>query len=505
MPAQPDDGIVDPGSLMLAKSNSVRIEGFTKSNSVRIEGFTKSNSVIFYTTGIDIEFMPSIELKRKVYDDLLKWKESSRGSTALMINGARRVGKSHVCTLFARTEYKTHIIIDFNNPSPVVIDIFENDSYDLERFFFRLSSFFKVKLHERDTLFVFDEVQMYPKARSLIKYLVADGRYDYIETGSLLSIKNNTKDIIIPSEEKSVNMYPLDFEEFLWAIGEGPTMDIIRYSFERMEPIGEAMHRNIMGTFRTYMIIGGMPQPVLKFIETHDLEKVEESKRGIVDLYRKDIAKFAVNEGSKVRSIFDKIPSQLAKKEKRFMLSSLGPNARIREYDNAFFWLDDAMIVNMCDNVTEPSYGLTMNEDDRRVKCYMGDTGLLITLSLNLDINEDPDIHRRILFDKIGLNEGMFMENIVAQSFRAHGRGLFFYSRSAEKAKDRIEIDFLIRKSDRVCPVEVKSSSFAKHASLDKYMSRFEGRVGQPYILYQNDLMVRDGIVHLPLYMALLL
>ncbi|MFT0898550.1 ATP-binding protein [Candidatus Methanoprimaticola sp. MG2] len=449
--------------------------------------------------------MSGISLKRKVRDRLLEWKERSRGSTALMVNGARRVGKSYTCIEFARTEYASSIIIDFNNMSPVVRDIFENDSYDLDRFFFRISAFYKVKLHERDTVFVFDEVQMYPKARALIKYLVADGRYDYIETGSLLSIRTNVKDIVIPSEEEGIDMFPLDFEEFLWAMGDPATMDVVRDSFDRLAPIGEAFHRNIMGTFRTYMMVGGMPQAVLKFIESRDLNDVERVKRGILDLYRKDIAKFAGGDGPKVRGIFDKIPSQLAKKEKRFVLSALGRNARLREFGDAFFWLYDSMIVNVCANASDPSYGLVMSEDDHRVKCYMGDTGLLVTQSMGLDMNEDPDIQRMILFDRIGLNEGMFMENIVAQAFRSQGIGLFFYSRSGSGSKDRIEIDFLIRRGGKVCPVEVKSSSFARHVSLDKYRARFGERVGQPYILYQNDLMVRDGIVHLPLYMAMLL
>lgn len=449
--------------------------------------------------------MSSVGLRRKIYDKLLDWKKSSQGSTALMINGARRVGKSYICVEFAKTEYKTSIIIDFNNVSPVVLDIFENDSYDLDRFFFRISSFYKVKLHERDTVFVFDEVQMYPKARALIKYLVADGRYDFIETGSLLSIKSNIKGIVIPSEEENLEMFPMDFEEFLWATGDSTTMDVIRDSFDKKLPLGEAYHRNVMVMFRTYMMVGGMPQSVLKFIDTNNLADVEKVKANILDLYRKDIARFSDGNGSKIRGIFDKIPSQLAKKEKKFMLSALGTNARLRDFGEAFFWLYDSMIVNACVNVSDPSYGLTMNEDDRRVKCYMGDTGLLVTQSMGLDTNEDPDLQRMILFDKIGLNEGMFMENMVAQAFRSQGRRLFFYSRSGSETKDRIEIDFLIRREGKVCPVEVKSSSFARHASLDKYLRRFGERAGQPYILYQNDLMVRDGIIHLPLYMAMLL
>lgn len=300
-------------------------------------------------------------------------------------------------------------------------------------------------------------------------------------------------------------MFPLDFEEFLWATGDSTTMDVIRDSFDKKLPLGEAYHRNVMVMFRTYMMVGGMPQSVLKFIDTNNLADVEKVKANILGLYRKDIARFSDGNESKIRRIFDKIPSQLAKKEKKFMLSALGTNARLRDFGEAFFWLYDSMIVNACVNVSDPSYGLTMNEDDRRVKCYMGDTGLLVTQSMGLDTNEDPDLHRMILFDKIGLNEGMFMENIVAQAFRSQGRRLFFYSRSGSETKDRIGIDFLIRREGKVCPVEVKSSSFAKHASLDKYLRRFGERAGQPYILYQNDLMVRDGIIHLPLYMAMLL
>ncbi|MBS9782449.1 MAG: ATP-binding protein [Arcobacter sp.] len=446
-------------------------------------------------------------LKRKLYKKLKEWKENSQGKTAILIDGARRVGKSWLCEEFAKNEYKSYIIIDFGNVPKEIKDIFENDSTNFELFFAKLSAFYSTKLYKRDSLIVFDEVQMYPKARGLIKYLVKDGRFDYIQTGSLLSLKMNVKDIIIPSEERHLQLYPLDFEEFLWALEDEVTVSLIRQSFESLSPLGALLHRKILNQFRQYILVGGMPQVVLEYIKSKDFQKTDEIKRDILSLYRKDVAKFARGYENKVISIFDQIPSQLSKKEKRYKLSSLGKNARLREYENAFLWLEDAMITNTCFNANEPSVALALSSDFNTRKCYMADTGLLISQSfLHSDITQN-ELYKALLFDKLHINEGMFTENVVASMLRVNGHRLFFYSRCDSKNRaNHLEIDFLIVKDNKICPIEVKSSVYKKHSSLDKFNTKFaHHKLGKSYILYQKDLQIKDGILHLPIYMAICL
>ncbi|NLL94908.1 MAG: ATP-binding protein [Thermoplasmatales archaeon] len=450
--------------------------------------------------------MVEFVMKRKAYDKMLRWKEKRKGSTALLIDGARRVGKSHLVSHFGKNEYRSHILIDFNRVDPEVKDIFERDSHDLDEFFFRLATFYKVDLHERESAIIFDEVQQFPKARGLIKYLVEDGRYDYIETGSLLSIKRNIQGIVLPSEEERLALHPMDFEEFLWAMGDKTTMPFLRDRFERLKPSGDAIHRRTMNSFRTYMIVGGMPQAVARFAKTRNLSEVDEIKRGILNLYREDVTRFAKGYEDKVMAVFDRIPAELSKKEKRFNLASLGNGAGTRSHGSAFIWLAEGGVVNRCFNSTDPSFGLAMNLDHATHKCYMADTGLLVSHSIPMRPEDSAELHKSMLFDKLGINEGMFMENIVAQMLRSNGHNLYFYSRRDQKnSKNTMEIDFLVRIGRKVCPVEVKSSNHRKHSSLDKFMQKFKGRVGQPYILYPKDLMVKDGVVHLPIYMAGLL
>ena len=312
-------------------------------------------------------------MKRKIYNKLLNWKKESNGEYALLIDGARRVGKSYIVRQFAEKEYSSYVILDFNLVSKSIKDLFENDLDNLDRFFMYLSNYTGKTLYTRDTLIVFDEVQQYPKARAAIKYLVKDGRYDYIETGSLISIKKNVEGIVIPSEEEHIKMFPMDFEEFLWAMGEEMLMPFIKDCFKSKKPMGQLMHRRAMDYFRLYMIVGGMPQAVEKYVETRDFSKVDKLKRRILDLYRSDISKFAKGYDTKVKSIFEEIPSQLQKHEKKFRLSALKEGARARDYETAFFWLDDAMIINSCYNTTEPNVGLNLNKDTNTMKCYMAD------------------------------------------------------------------------------------------------------------------------------------
>ncbi len=445
-------------------------------------------------------------LKRKIYNKLVEWKNNSQGSTAMMIDGARRVGKSYIAKEFAENEYKSYILIDFGIASKDILDLFENDSSDLNLFFSKLSAFYATSLHTRDSLIIFDEVQQYPHARQIIKYLVADGRYDYLETGSLIRLRKNTKNIIIPSEEEHIELQPLDFEEFLWAMGDDATYPLIRHCFETKKPLGAPLHRKIMNDFRQYILVGGMPQSVLAYIGEKNFEAADIAKRRILRLYREDVAKFADGYEEKVYAVFDNIPGQLSKKEKKYKLSSLGKQARFRTYEDSFIWLNEAMIVNACFNSTDPNIGLALSSDHTTQKCYMADTGLLITHTFKDEKFTDNELYKAILFDKLNINEGMIMENIVSQMLRHNRERLYFYSRSDNlKRENNIEIDFLITKNKKICPIEVKSGNYRSHSSLDKFRKHYSKVIGNSYILYTKDVMVKDGIIHLPLYMAELL
>lgn len=449
-------------------------------------------------------------MKRKIYDKLVEWKKEAKGSYALLIDGARRVGKSYIATLFAKNNYKSYILIDFYKAPAEVKSLFDNYLDNLDDLFMYLSNYYGVTLYERDTLFIFDEVQMYPRARAAIKYLVADGRYDYIETGSLISIRENVKDILIPSEEWHINMYPMDFEEFLWALGNDSLMDFIKECFEKKRPLGELLHRKTMDYFRKYMIVGGMPQAVLEYVKTGDFVKTDIIKRNILNLYRDDIRKHAGKYSLKVESIFDEIPAQLQKHEKKFKITSLDKNAKSRDYDDAFLWLTDAMIVNSCFNTTEPSIGLRLNMDNSTLKLYMADTGLLISHAFDENGIVKEEVYKKILFDKLEFNSGMIVENVVAQMLNASGHKLFFYSNAAKENENRMEIDFLICKSTvtnrhNISPIEVKSGKNYTLISLNKFKNKYSKELDVAYVVHPGDLKVEQEIVYLPLYMTCLL
>ena len=445
-------------------------------------------------------------LRRTVYENLLNWKNNDKGSCAILIAGARRVGKSYIAEQFARNEYKSYILINFSNATNEIKDIFLNETSDLNMFFAKLSALFKVKLYKRNSLFIFDEVQQFPRARELIKFLVADGRYDYIETGSLITLRKNVENIVIPSEEEQIEMFPMTFEEFLWAFEDETTVPFLRECFEKRKPLGQALHRKVMNLFRTYMLVGGMPQAVLSYKEQKNFEASDRIKRRILRLYRDDVTKFAGSQESKVLAIFDGIPSQLSQKEKKYNLSSLGTNARYREYEDAFIWLREAMVVNTCFNSTDPTVGLNLNTERTTQKCYMADTGLLVSHTFSDDSFTDNELYRDILLDKLHVNEGMIVENVVAQELRSHGHRLFFFSRADScNRENNIEIDFLIRKKRKICPIEVKSSSYQRHTSIDKFYRKYSDTLGQAYILYTKDIMEKDGILYLPVYMTMFL
>lgn len=450
-------------------------------------------------------------MKRKIYEKLLDWKRKEAGRTALLIDGARRVGKSYIAKEFAEAEYKSHILIDFNRAPKEVVDLFDHYLNDLDTLFMYLSNFYGTKLYERETLIILDEVQLCPRARSAIKYLVADGRYDYLETGSLMTIKKNVKDILIPSEEEHVKMYPLDFEEFLWAFDNDMLMLFIRNCYEKKQPMGQALHRKAMDYFRQYMIVGGMPQAVERYVQTHDFDSVDRVKRSILELYRADIVKHAEGYEMKVEQIFDDIPAQLQKHDKKFKLSSLKKEARFRDYEDAMFWLSDAMIMNVCYNSTAPSIGLKLNMERMTLKCYMADTGLLISHAFDENGIVSEEIYKKLLFDKLEVNKGMIVENIVAQMLVASGHKLYFYANaSRDDVTERMEIDFLIAKSKisnrhNISPIEVKSSKNYTLRSLQKFKAKFDEQTHIPYVIHPGDYKEENGIVYLPLYMTPLL
>ncbi|MBR1452033.1 MAG: ATP-binding protein [Candidatus Methanomethylophilaceae archaeon] len=444
-------------------------------------------------------------MKRKIYSKLLEWKRERAGSTALLIEGARRVGKSFIVEEFARNEYETYMLINFGKVGKPVKDLFD-DLTDIPLLLQRLSSLMRVKLHERRSLIIFDEVQMFPRARESIKFLVEDGRYDYIETGSLISIHENVKDIIIPSEEEKVNMYPMDFEEFCWALGDETTIPLIREHFEKKEPLGTELHRSILTQFRKYMLVGGMPMAVDIYARTSDFGKAEESKRQILQLYREDISKKSKRNKLRTMKLFEAIPSELSKHDKRVEISHIDEKGRMANFDEPIYWLEDSMIANTCYNTTVPSVGLNLNTDLTSIKVYMGDTGLLVSMTINENESIEHDVYNSLLNDKLHINEGMFMENVVAQILRANGHRLFFHSfYKGEDTKNRYEVDFLVRDGKKIAPIEVKSSGYTNHSSLDYIMKTYSKTLGQPYILYSKDLKKDGNVLFLPLYMAICL
>ena len=449
-------------------------------------------------------------MRRKIYDSLLKWKQEKNGSTALMIEGARRVGKSYIAEEFARNEYDSYILIDFSKAPTRVRNWFDEYLEDVDTLLQNIQLHYKRQLTPRRSLIIFDEAQKCPRAREAIKALVADRRFDYMETGSLISIKKNVADIVIPSEEDGIEMYPMDFEEFLWAMRNEVLMPYIRERFARQQAMGE-FHREALHYFRQYLIVGGMPQAVAEYVASRDFTRVDAVKRQILRLYRNDIKKYAGTATARVSAIYDAIPGQLQKKEKKFMLAALKDEARMREYDSAFFWLEDSKMVNICYNTTAPNIGLQLNEDRTALKCYFCDTGLLISLAFSARGLVTNEIYQKLMFDKLEVDEGMLVENVVAQMLKASGKELFFYSNyDKEVAENRMQIDFLIQKEmitsrHNISPIEVKSSTGYTLTSIQKCVKKFGQYLSTPYVLHTNDVERKDGMVYLPLYMAELL
>lgn len=450
-------------------------------------------------------------LKRKIYSKLLEWKEETKGSKAILIEGARRIGKSTICEEFAKNEYENYILIDFAKKDREVENYFTSYLNDLDTFFMMLQAHYGKKLKSRDAVIIFDEVQMFPQARAAIKYLVADGRYDYIETGSLISIRENVKDIVIPSEERHLKMYPLDFEEFAWALGENLLIDYIRNCFEKKIPMERGLHNKAMLLFKQYMLVGGMPKPVILFIENHkDFSMADREKRDILKLYREDIMKIEVRYRSKVLAIFDQIPGLLSQHEKRVVFKKIQEGSYAEQYEETFFWLADSMIANECFLCNDPNVGLSLNEVRTYVKCYMGDTGLLVSHAFDENELLEDEVYKQILSDKLSMNEGMLYENIIAQMLTANGHKLYFYTRyNEEKHRNDMEIDFLLSNNSKlkykIFPIEVKSGKKYTTTSLERFNEKFKERIGVSYIVHPRNLMIKGGIVCIPPYMVMCL
>ena len=447
--------------------------------------------------------------KRKVYDKLKEWKELSAGTSALLLEGARRIGKSTIVEEFAKNEYDDYMILDFARENQDIKENFIENMGDLNTFFRNLFMLKGRVLKGKNCVLIFDEVQLFPQARQAIKYLVADGRFDYIETGSLISIKKNVKDILIPSEEYRVKMYPMDFEEYLWALGDEITIPTVKNSFEERKALGDTIHRKIMKTFRTYMVVGGMPQAVDAYVSGKTYAQIDFVKRNIISLYEEDLAKYDTENREKASVIFRTIPEQLENKNSHFKMSLIDKNARYQNYVDAVSFISEAMIGNECINITKPEVALELFADRSNFKLYMGDTGLLVTQIMKNRDSTDEDLYKALVIDNLGINQGMIIENIVAQMLRASGHDLYFheYLYKAEKAvkEKKYEIDFMIVKKKKICPIEVKSSGYTSHKSFDYLIKKYQLKSEDRYIIYTKDLKYQDGITYIPLYMTMLL
>ncbi len=451
-------------------------------------------------------------LKRKIYDKLLSWKKECNGKKAILVEGARRIGKSTICEEFGKKEYKSYILIDFAVCPEEVKEYFNRYIDDLDTFFMLLSTAYGIKLFNRESLIIFDEVQRFPRAREAVKYLVADGRYDYIETGSLISIKENVKDIVIPSEERHLKMYPLDFEEFCLALEEEQMIPYIHKCFNEITALERNLHNKAMMLFKQYMLVGGMPQSVIAFVESHkDFDKADIEKRDILNLYRDDIMKIHSRYRSKVLAIFDQIPGLLSRHEKRVVFKQISEDSRgAEQYEDTFFWLSDSMISNECFLCNDPSVGLSLNETRGYVKCYMGDTGLLVSHAFDENELLENEVYKQILNDELSMNEGMLYENMVAQMLTANGHKLYFYTHySEEKHRNDIEIDFLLSNNSKLkyklYPIEVKSGKRYTTKSLMRFKEKYKERIGECYIIHPRNLTIKDDIICIPPYMVICL
>ena len=447
--------------------------------------------------------------KRKVYDKLLEWKKLSAGASAVLLEGARRIGKSTIVEEFAKNEYDDYMILDFARENKDVRNNFIENMDDLDSFFRNLFLLKGKSLNGKNCVIIFEEVQLFPYARQAIKYLVADGRYEYIETGSLISIRKNVKDILIPSEEYRIKMYPMDFEEYLWALNDNVTIPAITEAFRKRRALGDAVHRKIMKTFRTYMAVGGMPQAVDALVSGKTFAQIDFVKRNILSLYEEDLAKYDNENREKASVIYKTLPEQLENKNSHFKFSLLDKNARYQNYVDAVSFIAESMIGNECINVTKPEVALELFADRSNFKLYMGDTGLLVTQIMKNREDSDEDLYKSLIVGNLGINQGMILENMVAQMLRASGHGLYFHEylyRPEGTSRDKkYEIDFMTVKKKKICPIEVKSSGYTSHKSFDYLIQKYQLKMEDRCIIYTKDLKYQDGILYLPIYMTMLI
>lgn len=445
----------------------------------------------------------SLVFKRKIYDEMLRWKQSSQGKTALLIKGARRVGKSTIAEEFAKREYDSYIAIDFADAKKNVWEAVEHIS-DRNDFFMRLQFIFGVKLYERRSVIIFDEIQKCPEARQAIKYLVKDGRYDFIETGSLLSIKKNVQNIVIPSEETRLTMYPMDYEEFRWAMGDTVTVPLMGENLKNRRSLGDGVTRKLMHDLRLYMLVGGMPQAVETYLRTNNLTDVDDTKRAILELYNDDFMK--IDPTGRVSKLFSAIPAQLSKNASRYQVNSVLKKRENRDTMSELLRdLEDSLTVNFAHHADDPKVGMPMHTDYGQYKLYLGDTGLFVTLAFWDKAATDNIIYQKLLSDKLSADLGYVYENIVAQMLVAAGNRLFYHTWPTENGKHNYEIDFLLSRGNKICPIEVKSSGYKTHASLDAFQKKFSSRIGNRYLVYPKDLRKEQDLLYVPVFMSMLL
>jgi len=443
-----------------------------------------------------------IYFKRKMYDTLLKWKTERNGDTAILIQGARRIGKSTIAEKFARNEYKSYILIDFSKVSNEVSDLF-NDISDLNYLFLRLQFIYQVQLYERESVIIFDEVQLQPLARQAIKHLVNDHRYDYIETGSLISVRSKSRNILIPSEETKVNMYPMDYEEFRWALGDTTTIPLLRTAFEKKMPLGEAVHRKLMREFRLYMLVGGMPQAVSAYIKTNNFSAVDLAKRDIIELYKEDFGK--IDDSGRAKAIYDAIPAQLSKNTLRYQVGKAIPDEKVERTISIIKDMEDSMTTNIAFHSDDPNTGLALTKNEEYFKMYASDTGLFVTLAfMDSDFTENV-IYDKLLNDKLSTNLGYVYENVIAQMLKATGKNLFYHTIPYAEGKKYYEIDFVIADKHKISPIEVKSSGYKSHKSLDEFCKKFSERIMNKYLIYTKDYKRENGMEYIPVYMTMFL
>lgn len=438
--------------------------------------------------------------RRKLYDKMLEWKKEFAGRTALLIKGARRVGKSTLVEEFAKREYENYILIDFSIAAREVHELFREIS-DLDYLFLRLQMIYQVDLVERKSVIIFDEVQMEPFARQAVKHLVKDRRYDYIETGSLLSIKKNIKDIVIPSEETRLTLYPLDYEEFRWALGDTVTLPLLRGAYEKEMSLGDDMNRRLLRDFRLYMLIGGMPQAVDAYLETNNMSMVDRVKRNILELYEEDFRK--IDPSGRAGMLFDAIPAELNKNSSRYQVSSVIAGEKEERVREILADMQDSMTVYISCHADYPSAGMALQKAPRKYKLFLCDTGLFATLAFkDRDFTENI-IYEKLLSGRLGTDLGYLYENMAAQILKTAGNELYYYTFPKETSNHNYEVDFLLARKNKICPIEVKSSGYKAHASLDAFQRKFSGQIFRRYLVYTKDLRKDGDILCLPFYMMM--